>query len=67
MLRSFVRHSVAQYVNEQATTSGMESFWAMMKRGLYGTYHRMSPAHLQRSSMSSPAATTSGDSTRNSR
>ena len=26
----------------------MESFWSMMKRGYYGTYHRMSPAHLQR-------------------
>ena len=47
-LRRFVRHSVGQYVNEQATTNGMESFWAMMKRGYMGTYHRMSPAHLQR-------------------
>ena len=26
----------------------MESFWAMMKRGYMGTYHRMSPVHLQR-------------------
>ena len=26
----------------------MESFWALLKRGYYGTYHRMSPAHLQR-------------------
>ena len=45
---SFVRHSVGQYVNEQATTNGLESFWAMLKRGYMGTYHRMSPAHLQR-------------------
>ena len=26
----------------------MESFWAMLKRGFYGTYHRMSPKHLDR-------------------
>ena len=43
-----VRHSVGEYVSEQAHTNGMESFWSMMKRGYYGTYHRMSPAHLQR-------------------
>ena len=43
-----VRHSVGQYVNEQATTNGVESFWAMLKRGYVGTYHRMSPVHLQR-------------------
>ena len=26
----------------------MESFWAMLKRGYHGTYHKISPAHLQR-------------------
>ncbi len=26
----------------------MESFWAILKRGFYGTYHRMSPKHLDR-------------------
>ena len=31
-----------------AHTNGMESFWAMLKRGYHGTYHRMSPKHLQR-------------------
>ena len=39
-----VRHGVGEYVDGQAHVNGMESFWAMMKRG----YHRMSPAHLQR-------------------
>lgn len=43
-----VNHGVGEYVRQQAHTNGLESFWAMMKRGYYGTYHRMSPAHLQR-------------------
>ena len=43
-----VRHSVAEYVNGQAHTNGIESFWAMLKRGYVGTYHRMSPKHLHR-------------------
>ena len=46
--RHAVRHNVGEYVNGQAHINGMESFWAMMKRGYHGTYHRMSPAHLQR-------------------
>ena len=43
-----VNHGVGEYVRQQAHTNGLESFWSMMKRGYYGTYHRMSPAHLQR-------------------
>ena len=43
-----VRHSVREYVKDQAHTNGIESFWAMLKRGYYGTYHRMSEKHLQR-------------------
>ena len=43
-----VNHGVGQFVKAQAHTNGLESFWSMMKRGYYGTYHRMSPAHLQR-------------------
>ena len=43
-----VRHSVSEYVNGMAHTNGIESFWSMLKRGYYGTYHRMSEKHLQR-------------------
>ena len=43
-----VQHSVGKYVEGQAHTNGMESFWAMMKRGYHGTYHHMSPKHLHR-------------------
>ena len=43
-----VKHSVGEYVREQAHTNGIESFWSMLKRGYHGTYHHMSPAHLDR-------------------
>ena len=41
-------HSVGEYVQEQAHTNGIESFWALLKRGYYGTYHKMSDKHLAR-------------------
>ena len=43
-----VKHSVSEYVNGQAHTNGIESFWALLKRGYHGTYHHMSPKHLDR-------------------
>ena len=43
-----VRHSIGEYVREMAHTNGMESFWSMLKRGYVGTFHKMSPQHLQR-------------------
>ena len=43
-----VNHSVKEYVNGQAHTNGIESFWALLKRGYHGTYHKMGRKHLQR-------------------
>ena len=43
-----VKHSVGQWVDGMAHTNGIESHWAMLKRGYHGTYHRMSSGHLQR-------------------
>lgn len=43
-----VKHSVSQYVEDQAHTNGIESFWSLLKRGYHGTYHHMSPKHLDR-------------------
>ena len=43
-----VKHSISEYVCDQAHTNGIESFWAMLKRGYHGTYHHMSAKHLQR-------------------
>ena len=43
-----VKHSISQYVKDQAHTNGIESFWALLKRGYHGTYHHMSEKHLDR-------------------
>ncbi len=43
-----VKHSVGQYVDGMASTNGIESFWAQLKRGYHGTYHQMSAKHLNR-------------------
>ena len=43
-----VHHSLGEYVRGQAHTNGVESFWALLKRGYYGVYHRMSVKHLQK-------------------
>lgn len=43
-----VNHTVKEFVHYQAHTNGVESFWALMKRGYHGTYHQMSAKHLPR-------------------
>jgi transposase-like protein len=43
-----VCHSVGEYVRDQAHTNGVESFWALLKRGYYGVHHFMSEKHLHR-------------------
>ena len=43
-----MKHSVGEYVRDQAHTNGMESFWSMLKRAHKGTFHKISPKHLQR-------------------
>jgi transposase-like protein len=43
-----VRHSAKQFVDGMAHTNGMESVWAVLKRGFYGVYHSFSVKHMQR-------------------
>ena len=43
-----VKHSVSEYVRGKAHTNGIESFWAMLERAHTGTFHKMSPKHLNR-------------------
>jgi hypothetical protein len=46
--RLTVNHSAKQYVNGMASTNGIESVWAVLKRGYYGTYHHFTIKHMQR-------------------
>ena len=43
-----VSHSAGEYVRVMAHTNGMESHWALFKRGLDGIYHHVSVKHLGR-------------------
>jgi len=43
-----VDHSAKEYVRDDVTTNGIESVWAVMKRGLHGVYHHASTKHLHR-------------------
>ena len=46
--RESVKHSVGEYVRGMAHTNGIESFWSMLKRAHNGTFHKISPKHLER-------------------
>lgn len=43
-----VNHSAKQFVDGMAHTNSIESVWALLKRGFYGTYHKFTLKHLQR-------------------
>ena len=43
-----VHHSLGEYVRGEAHTNGVESFWALLRRGYHGVYHKMSVKHLQK-------------------
>ncbi len=43
-----VNHSAGEYINGMAHTNGIESVWALLKRGYTGTFHHFSMKHCQR-------------------
>jgi transposase-like protein len=43
---SAIKHSAGEYVNGMASTNGIESVWAVLKRGYVGTFHNISVKHL---------------------
>jgi transposase-like protein len=45
-VRYNVNHGKKQFVLGKVHTNGMESFWALFKRGYHGVYHQMSRKHL---------------------
>jgi transposase-like protein len=43
-----VDHSKGEYVRGGFHTNGIENFWSLLKRGIIGIFHQVSPWHLQR-------------------
>ncbi len=43
-----VNHSAGEYVRGKAHTNGVESFWALLKRGYTGVFHDFTWKHLDR-------------------
>lgn len=43
-----VNHSAAEYVRGRVSTNGIENFWALLKRGIKGTYVQVAPEHVSR-------------------
>ena len=43
-----VKHSLSEYVKGDIHTNGIESLWSMLKRAHKGTFHKLSPKHLDR-------------------
>lgn len=47
-IRVKVDHSVTYSLGNGVHTNGIESFWAIVKRGIYGIYHHVSVNYMQR-------------------
>jgi ISXO2 transposase-like protein len=43
-----VNHGAGEFSRNGVTVNGMESVWAVMKRGIHGVYHHASAKHLDR-------------------
>jgi transposase-like protein len=43
-----VRHDMGEYARGDVTSNTAESFFAILKRGIYGTFHAVSKKHLHR-------------------
>ena len=41
-----VNHSAGEYVNGDITTNGIESAFSLLKRGIVGSWHKVSDKHL---------------------
>lgn len=47
-LHASVNHSISEYVRGDVHTNTIEGYFSIMKRGINGVYHHVSPQHLKR-------------------
>jgi transposase-like protein len=47
-LHGSVNHGAGEYVRGNVHTNTIESYFSILKRGIYGTYHHVSQRHLKR-------------------
>jgi transposase-like protein len=43
-----VKHTAGEYVNGDISTNTVESYFALLKRGVHGTFHHVSKKHLKK-------------------
>jgi transposase-like protein len=43
-----INHKANEYCKDGFHTNGIENFWSLLKRGIYGIYHQVSAKHLHR-------------------
>jgi transposase-like protein len=43
-----INHAADEWVKGEFHTNSIESYWSLLKRGIYGIYHYVSPKHLHR-------------------
>ena len=41
-----VNHTIKEYVKNGHSINGLENYWSLVKRGIVGIYHQVSPDHL---------------------
>ena len=45
---NIVSHGKGEYVNGDSYTNTLEGFWSLLKRGIVGQYHYVTPRHLNK-------------------
>jgi hypothetical protein len=43
-----IQHTIGKYVEGNIYTNGIENFWSLFKRGVIGSFHKVSVKHLDR-------------------
>jgi hypothetical protein len=46
--RESVNHIEKEWARGEVSTNSIEGFWSLFKRGIHGSWHHISPKHLQR-------------------